>query len=214
MSEATSGTGSAHVFPHVAALMRATPAFIGCSSCCRRRSHFSSAYSKPQTISGARISKIRHYEERSDDAIQSFHAGPGLLRYARNDEACSPDERSDIRDRLRACAPACRCAHAGYAGFHRVFLMLQTTVAFFIAHPKPQTISGARISKIRHCEERSDEAIQSFHAALDCFASLAMTAASSPDERSDIRGPRMCSRMSLRSCGLRAGDDRGRVKDE
>jgi hypothetical protein len=27
----------------------------------------------------------------------------------------------------------------------------------------------------RHCEERSDEAIQSFRAALDCFASLAMT---------------------------------------
>src|ERR1700744_5525841 len=29
---------------------------------------------------------------------------------------------------------------------------------------------------IRHCEERSDEAIQSFVAALDCFAPLAMTA--------------------------------------
>ncbi len=28
---------------------------------------------------------------------------------------------------------------------------------------------------IRHCEERSDEAIQRFIAALDCFASLAMT---------------------------------------
>jgi hypothetical protein len=27
----------------------------------------------------------------------------------------------------------------------------------------------------RHCEERSDEAIQFFFAALDCFASLAMT---------------------------------------
>src|SRR3979490_933230 len=27
----------------------------------------------------------------------------------------------------------------------------------------------------RHCEERSDEAIQSSFAALDCFASLAMT---------------------------------------
>jgi hypothetical protein len=27
----------------------------------------------------------------------------------------------------------------------------------------------------RHCEERSDEAIQSVRAALDCFASLAMT---------------------------------------
>jgi hypothetical protein len=28
---------------------------------------------------------------------------------------------------------------------------------------------------IRHCEERSDEAIQNGGAALDCFASLAMT---------------------------------------
>jgi hypothetical protein len=28
---------------------------------------------------------------------------------------------------------------------------------------------------IRHCEERSDEATQNFAAALDCFASLAMT---------------------------------------
>jgi hypothetical protein len=27
----------------------------------------------------------------------------------------------------------------------------------------------------RHCEEQSDEAIQSGDAALDCFASLAMT---------------------------------------
>jgi uncharacterized metal-binding protein YceD (DUF177 family) len=27
----------------------------------------------------------------------------------------------------------------------------------------------------RHCEERSDEAIQNGDAALDCFASLAMT---------------------------------------
>jgi hypothetical protein len=27
----------------------------------------------------------------------------------------------------------------------------------------------------RHCEERSDEAIQSFCGAMDCFASLAMT---------------------------------------
>jgi hypothetical protein len=29
--------------------------------------------------------------------------------------------------------------------------------------------------QLRHCEKRSDEAIQSFLAALDCFASLAMT---------------------------------------
>jgi hypothetical protein len=28
---------------------------------------------------------------------------------------------------------------------------------------------------VRHCEERSDEAIQNLSAALDCFASLAMT---------------------------------------
>jgi hypothetical protein len=28
---------------------------------------------------------------------------------------------------------------------------------------------------MRHCEERSDEAIQSSFVALDCFASLAMT---------------------------------------
>jgi hypothetical protein len=28
---------------------------------------------------------------------------------------------------------------------------------------------------MRHCEERSDEAIQKLSAALDCFASLAMT---------------------------------------
>jgi len=29
--------------------------------------------------------------------------------------------------------------------------------------------------KTRHCEERSDEAIQPFSPVLDCFASLAMT---------------------------------------
>jgi hypothetical protein len=29
---------------------------------------------------------------------------------------------------------------------------------------------------IRHCEERSDEAIHSFRATMDCFASFAMTA--------------------------------------
>jgi hypothetical protein len=28
---------------------------------------------------------------------------------------------------------------------------------------------------LRHCEERSDEAIQFFRSPLDCFASLAMT---------------------------------------
>jgi hypothetical protein len=32
----------------------------------------------------------------------------------------------------------------------------------------------------RHCEERSDEAIQSYFAALDCFASLAMTVRGNP----------------------------------
>jgi hypothetical protein len=32
------------------------------------------------------------------------------------------------------------------------------------------------MTQIRHCEERSDEAIQrAFETALDCFASLAMT---------------------------------------
>jgi hypothetical protein len=31
-------------------------------------------------------------------------------------------------------------------------------------------------SLVRHCEERSDEAIQRSEAGLDCFASLAMTA--------------------------------------
>jgi len=33
---------------------------------------------------------------------------------------------------------------------------------------------GARLA-LRHCEERSDEAIQSVWVALDCFASLALT---------------------------------------
>ena len=29
--------------------------------------------------------------------------------------------------------------------------------------------------RIRHCEERSDEAIQNLREVLDCFAALAMT---------------------------------------
>ena len=33
----------------------------------------------------------------------------------------------------------------------------------------------ARLLLSRHCEERSDEAIQTFCLALDCFAALAMT---------------------------------------
>jgi hypothetical protein len=42
---------------------------------------------------------------------------------------------------------------------------------------------------MRHCEERSDEAIQFFASAifiaeeLDCFAALAMTARCAPSER-------------------------------
>jgi hypothetical protein len=32
------------------------------------------------------ISRTRHCEERSDDAIQFFPVAPGLLRFARNDE--------------------------------------------------------------------------------------------------------------------------------
>jgi sulfur-oxidizing protein SoxA len=64
----------------------------------------------------------------------------------------------------------------------------------------------------RHCEERSDEAIQKGGTArLDCFASLAMTvkaiaviarsAARSPDERSEIRGPAFRLR-SMRATAL------------
>src|ERR1700761_9559226 len=56
----------------------------------------------------------------------------------------------------------------------------------------------------RHCEERSDEAILSRLASLDCFASLAMT------DRDDLVARmsvaicgRRSPRMSLRSSGLR-----------
>jgi hypothetical protein len=43
------------------------------------------------------------------------------------------------------------------------------------------------ILALRHCEERSDEAIQSPAGILDCFATLAMTvAASSPPYRFDF----------------------------
>jgi hypothetical protein len=37
------------------------------------------------------------------------------------------------------------------------------------------SLGGAALRGKRHCEERSDEAIQSFEAVLDCFAPLAMT---------------------------------------
>jgi hypothetical protein len=37
------------------------------------------------------------------------------------------------------------------------------------------SIGESSAAFIRHCEERSDEAIQNGGAALDCFASLAMT---------------------------------------
>jgi hypothetical protein len=33
------------------------------------------------------------------------------------------------------------------------------------------------VLKSRHCKEQSDEAIQTFFAAMDCFAPLAMTGA-------------------------------------
>ena len=41
--------------------------------------------------------------------------------------------------------------------------------------------------ELRHCEERSDEAIQDLAARLDCFASLAMTKLVAWIERSEIR---------------------------
>src|SRR6185437_7695955 len=51
---------------------------------------------------------------------------------------------------------------------------------------KPMTATASVLTRpprrIRHCEERSDEAIQeSAHPALDCFASLAMTVQTSFD---------------------------------
>jgi hypothetical protein len=40
-------------------------------------------------------------------------------------------------------------------------------------------VHGGRLRQFtRHCEERSDEAIQSSRVILDCFAALTMTAAS------------------------------------
>ncbi|RDJ20799.1 hypothetical protein DWF00_24815 [Bosea caraganae] len=45
----------------------------------------------------------------------------------------------------------------------------------------------------RHCEERSDEAIQGPHALpLDCFAALAMTAETPQDEVQVNRGVLRC----------------------
>jgi hypothetical protein len=44
------------------------------------------------------------------------------------------------------------------------------------AKSRAESAGNKRESSFRHCEEQSDEAIQSFLAALDCFASLAMTA--------------------------------------
>jgi hypothetical protein len=45
--------------------------------------------------------------------------------------------------------------------------------------PFPQRVSCSRCQTahdvVRHCEERSNEAIQNFTVALDCFAALAMT---------------------------------------
>jgi hypothetical protein len=40
------------------------------------------------------------------------------------------------------------------------------------------------IGAFRHCEERSDEAIHAFFAAMDCFAALAMTAVIYRDSQS------------------------------
>src|SRR3979490_3268234 len=43
-------------------------------------------------------------------------------------------------------------------------------------------LQGGRIkaARDRHCEERSDEAIHTFFAAMDCFAALAMTRTQHP----------------------------------
>jgi hypothetical protein len=43
------------------------------------------------------------------------------------------------------------------------------------ASKSAKEIFSGWLSKGRHCEELSDEAIQTFSTALDCFASLAMT---------------------------------------
>jgi hypothetical protein len=134
----------------------------------------------------------------------------GAIEEAPRVERCSPDERSDIRERLprislRSCGlrlpvPGRRRRAIGFSG------LLHTTSLMLIGVARMSSaISGKDCPAYRFA-----------HAGYGCFAGATSTrdrifrAAAprvidvdrcSPDERSDIRERR--PRISLRSCGLR-----------
>jgi len=59
-----------------------------------------------------------------------------------------------------------------------IFLAVMPAEANVPCPPEDVTTEAQRTQRARHCEERSDEAIQagvSARAGLDCFASLAVT---------------------------------------
>jgi hypothetical protein len=84
---------------------------------------------------------------------------------------------------------------------------------------------GFRSNHHRHCEERGDEAIQDCDAALDCFASLAMTMGRLPlnHSRTNLEAPSpfvpakadtQAFLRALRALGPRfRGDERRRGRD-
>jgi DNA (cytosine-5)-methyltransferase 1 len=59
-----------------------------------------------------------------------------------------------------------------------LFLPQSRPRLFIVAVREDAAVPGVLAALSRHCEERSDEAIQSRNVALDCFASLAMTGGS------------------------------------
>jgi hypothetical protein len=109
-----------------------------------------------------------------DEAIHSFFVRQnGLLRSARNDGLswCLKIE-SDI---LRTCSPLARMSEREIRGRRHVCSRMSRSLSSGGATRRPVGSSGLR-SAPRHCEERSDEAIQNFRAyAMDCFVWLAMT---------------------------------------
>jgi hypothetical protein len=110
----------------------------------------------------------RHCEERSDEAIQNSHRGYILDCFA--SLAMTGQPRPGHHDGDFGGSWEVSDCHAR---------AMDPTGGSVLAPASPRTDLG---QGPRHCEERSDEAIQNSHRGyiLDCFASLAMTGQTRP----------------------------------
>ena len=144
---------------------------------------------------------------RRSRGVRRGDAGNGRPDAAARD--AHPQSQSQDHLRLGLCGRSLRQEPAG----KRAVRLPGKAVRAQRAGREGQGDHGAVVASARHCEERSDEAIQlslSSRKKQDCFAALAMTNLSSENEiRTGQRGERQTPVHALRhpGCGLGACPD-------